>query len=77
MNIISYLDNDELHRPATDNSPVYIIEVDSSMNKEELIKQYPTVFGPGIGKLPVEYHIRINEQCHPTQQTPRKIPVAI
>jgi len=77
MDIISYLDNDELHRPNTGNSPVYTIEVSSAVSKEELIKKYPTVFGPGIGMLPGEYHIRINEQCHPTQQAPRRIPVAI
>jgi len=71
MNIISHLDNDELHRPATGDAAVYAIEVYSIMTKEKLIKQHPTVFGPGIGRLPVRNRIHVNEQCQPTQQVPR------
>jgi len=77
MNIISYLDNDELHKPATGTLPVYTIEVSHALSKEDLIRQYPAVFGPGIGTLPGEYHIRINEHCRPTQHAPRRVPVAI
>ena len=61
LNIISYLDNDKLNKPDTGNSPVYTLDITTTLTREQLIKQYPKVFGPGIGLLEGRYHIRIND----------------
>ena len=51
LKIISYVDNDELNKPDTGSSPVYTLDITTTLTKEQLIKQYPKVFGPGIGLL--------------------------
>ena len=77
MNIVSYLDNDALSKPYTGDWPVYALEGVTAMSKEQLIKQHPKVFGPGIGLLEGQHHIRINSACNPVQHAPRRIPIAI
>ena len=47
MKSISYLDNDQINRPATGSLPVYALDITSVITKEQLIKQHPRVFGPG------------------------------
>ena len=49
MKIVSYLDNDALNKPETGNVPVYMISETGPITREELIKQYPMVFGDGDG----------------------------
>ena len=77
MKIISYLDNDQINRPATGSLPVYALDITTAINKEQLIKQHPRVFGPGIGLLEGKYHICIDDTYKPVQHAPRCVPVAI
>ena len=77
MKIVSYLDNDALNKSNAGNWPVYAMDGEAAMSKEQLIRQHPSVFGPGIGLLEGEYHIRINSTSTPVQHAPRCIPVAI
>ena len=77
MKIISYLDNDQINRPATGSLPVYTLDITTAKTKEQLIKQYPRVFGPGIGLLEGKYHIFIDDTYKPVQYASRRVPVAI
>ena len=77
MGLVSYLDNDELNKPDTGNLPVYSIDVKVAGSVDQLIKQYPEVFGSGIGRLEGEYHIQVDDSYQATQHAPRRVPVAI
>lgn len=44
MKIVSYLDNDQLNKPNTGNSPVYAVEETGLSTIKQLINSYPTVF---------------------------------
>ena len=78
MNIVTYLDNDQLNKPNTGDSEVYaLIEKDGPLTKEQLFKKYPRVFSDGVGCLDGEYHIRLNPQNMPVQHAPRRVPVAL
>lgn len=54
---MSYLDNDELHKPNTGGTIVYTLEVPSPVSKEQLTLRYPDVFNKGVRQLEGEYHI--------------------
>ena len=78
MNIVTYLDNDQLNKPNTGDLEVYaLIEKDGPLMKEQLFKKYPQVFSDGVGCLDGEYHIRLNPQNTPVQHAPRRVPVAL
>ena len=77
MRLVSYLDNDELNKPDTGNLPVFAVDVKVADTVDQLIKQYPEVFGPGIGQLDGEYHIQVDDSYRPIQHVPRRVPVAI
>ena len=77
MKLVSYLDNNELNKPITGNLPVYALEMKMTSRKDQLLKKYPQVFGPGIGRLEGEYHIQIDGSYDPVQHAPRRVPVAI
>ena len=52
MEIVAYLDNDKLNKPATGTSEVYTVSDDASpLTKEQLIQRHPNVFGEGVGRL--------------------------
>ena len=72
-----YLDNDQINRPATGSLPVYTLDITTTITKEQLIKQHPRVFGPGIGLLEGKYHICIDDTYEPVQYDPRCVQVAI
>ena len=78
MNIMAYLDNDQLNKPTVQNAEVYAVhdQNSSSLAKEQLIKKYPGVFSDGVGLLEGEYHIRLDSQVTPVQHAPRRVPVA-
>ena len=77
MHLVSYLDNDRIHKPPTGNSAVFPIEDTSPISKEFLIKKYPNVFGEGVGLLEGEYHIQLKEDAVPVQHAPCRVPVAL
>ena len=61
MNIIQYLDNDQLNRPQEFDGEVYTLD-------DQLIKSFPHVFADGMGVLAGEYHIVLCSQsssCDP------------
>jgi len=79
MNIIQYMDNDEIHKPEIGNAPVYAMTSASSsgLNKEDLIRQFPPVFAEKVGQLEGEYHIKLDATLSPVQHAPRRVPVAL
>ena len=79
MNIIQYLDNDQLNRPHESYGEVYIHDVPASspISADQLIKSFPCVFADGVGALAGEYHIVLDESARPVQHPPRRVPVAI
>ena len=77
LKIISYLDNDKLNKLDTGNSLVFALDITTTLTREQLIKQYPKVFGPGVGLLEGKYCIRIDNTHQPVQHAPRRVPVAI
>ena len=44
---------------------------------DQLVKKFPRVFGDGVGKLPGEYHMELDETVKPVQHPPRRVPVAM
>ena len=67
--LMSYLNNDELNRPNTGNLPVYALEMKMASNKDLVLRQYPKVFGSGIGGLQGKYHIQVDELLPSTART--------
>ena len=57
MNIIQYLDNDQLNRPQEFDGEVYTLDVPASslVPADQLIKSFPRVFADGMGALVGEY----------------------
>ena len=44
---------------------------------EQLVQRYPKVFAEGVGLLKGKYHIRIDPTVEPTEDAPRRVPVAL
>ena len=64
MKIVSYLDNDEIHKPITGNATLYTLNYDPSpVSKELLLKRHPKVFR--VGQLEGEYYIRLRTERLP------------
>ena len=79
MNIIQYLDNDQLNRPQEFDGEVYTPDVPASspVSADQLIKSFPCVFADGRGALAGEYHMVLDESARPVQHHPRRVPVVI
>ena len=77
MKIVTYLDNDQLHKPDTGNAPVYSVVNTSPLSLHQLIKQHLTILGKGVGRLEGSYHIRLDETVAPAQHAPRKVQVKL
>ena len=79
MKIIKYLDNDQLNHPQTSDGYVYAHDAPTVpvLSAYQLVKKFPRVFGDGVGKLPGEYHMELDETVKPVQHPPRRVPVAI
>ena len=79
MNIIQYMDNDEIHRPEVGNAQVYTMTSASSsgLNRADLIRQFPRVFAEEVGQLEGEYRIKLDTTISPVQHAPRRVPVAL
>ena len=80
MNIIRCLDIDQLNRPQASDSEVYTHDVPatSPVSADQLLfKRIPRVFADGVGVLPGEYHMVLDESVRPVQQPPCRVPVAI
>ena len=77
MKIVSYLDNDMLHKPETDGSEVFTLTTSRPWTIDTLLSKYPNVFGEGIGCLEGEYHIRLDPEAVPVQHAPRRVHVPL
>ena len=79
MNIIQYLDNDQLNRPQESDGEVYTHDVPASslVSADQLIKCFPRVFADGVGALAGEYHMVLDELARPFQHPPRRVLIAI
>ena len=67
MNIISYLDNDQLSKPQSGGAPVYAVE-EPRTNQEVPIS---------VGRLQGLYNIRLDDTVPPVQHPPRRVAVAL
>ena len=47
------------------------------LSADQLVKKFHRVFSDGVGKLPGEYHMTLDETAKPVQHPPRRVPVAI
>ena len=72
MNIIHYLDNDQLKRPQESDGEVYTHDVPTSypVFTDQLIKSFPRVFAVGMGALAGEFHMVLDELVRPVQHPP-------
>ena len=72
MNIIQYLDNDQLNRPQEFDGEVYTLDVPASspVSADQLIKSFPRVFADGVGALAGKYHLVLDESAEPVQHPP-------
>ena len=79
MTIIKYLDNDQLNHPQTSDGGVYAHDasIEPVLSADQLVKKFHRVFSDGVGKLPGEYHMTLDETVKPVQHPPRRVPVAI
>ena len=79
MNIIQYMDNDEIHKPEVGNAPVYTMTSASAsgLNRADLIRQFPRDFAEEVGQLEGEYRIKLDATISPVQHAPRRVPVAL
>ena len=78
MEIVAYLDNDQLNKPSTKGAEVYAVGDNKGVpiSKEQFIQKYPSVFADEVGLLEGEYRIRLDPQAEPVQHAPRRVPVA-
>ncbi|CAH3173368.1 unnamed protein product [Porites lobata] len=74
MNIITYLDNDQLNRPQASQGGVYTHDIPAT---SPLFKRFPRVFTDSVGALAGEYHMVLDKSARPVQHPPRRIPFAI
>lgn len=51
MTITTYLDNDSMNKPSTQNAAVFALEVGGNTSKKQLIVHHPRVFEEGVGIL--------------------------
>ena len=77
VNIITYLDNDSMSKPNTQNAGVYTLETDGYTSKEQLIAHHPRVFEEGVGMFKGDYSIYLSTEAVPTQHSPQRVPVAL
>ena len=77
MKIVSYLDNDQLHKPNTGDAPVYTVEHPGPVSTEQLLEMHRTIFSKGVGLLDGKYHIRLDDRVHPMQYSPRQVPAPL
>ena len=73
MNIIQYLDNDQLNRPQESDGEVYTHDVLAScpVSANQLIKSFPRVFADGVGELAGKYHLVLDESARPVRHPPQ------
>lgn len=81
MKLIAYLDNDAINKPQTGKGSVFTVNTTSPdstlITKEDLCKEFPTVFSENCGLLDEPYHIKLDSSVQPIQHCPRKVPIAI
>ena len=77
MNIIKYMDNDEIRKPLTGSTNVYVVGDRETVTKETLLQKFPDVFSEEVGMMEGEHNIRIDKNVDPVQHAPRRVPVAL
>lgn len=78
MNIVSYLDNDEINPPAPATTKYTVYTIGKTPEPVETFKKkYPTLFTDGVGCLEGKYPIRPNQNDESVQHAPRRVPVAV
>jgi len=73
MKIIKYLDNDQLNQPQTSDGNAYAHDasIEPVLSPDQLVKKFPRGFSDGLGKLPGEYLMELDETMKPVQHPPR------
>ena len=83
---IKYLDNNQLNHSQTSDGDVYahdaptkpvLSAAEPALSADQLVKKFPPVFGDGVGKLPGEYYVELDEKVNPVQHSPCRVPFGI
>ena len=77
MNIVKYIDNDEIYKPFTGGANVYVVNDDQTVTKDTLLTKFPDVFSEEVGMMEGEHHIRIDKNVDPVQHAPWRVPVTL
>ena len=77
MNIVKYMDNDEINKPFTGSVNVYVVNDVQAVTKDTLLQRFPDVFSDDVGMMEGEHYIRIDKNVDPIQHAPRRVPVAL
>ena len=79
MNIITYLDNDQLNRPQASEGGIHTHDVPatSPVSAYQQFKRFPRVFTDGVGALAGEYDMVLDKSARLAQHPPGRVPFAI
>ena len=78
MHLIKVLDSDDVNRPVAGDRRVFAgTEAGQPLTKEQLVKNFPSVFADVIGKLDGKHHIRLDPSVNNVQHVPRRVQVAL
>ncbi|PFX22432.1 Uncharacterized protein K02A2.6 [Stylophora pistillata] len=74
-----FLDCNLVDSKRTSEGDVYAHDAPTEpvLSADQLVKKFPRVFSDGVGKLPGEDHMELDEAVKPVQHPPRRVPVAI
>ena len=62
MNVVAYLDNDNLNTPPAGNAHIYAVDSKhTTLTREGVIQKHALVFGDEVELLDGRYHIRIDD----------------
>ena len=64
-------------QPPDDSTKVYTVGSVTHLSVSDLIRQYPSVFMDGPGKMDGEIHIYLEPNSQPVQHAPRRVPVSL
>ena len=51
MNIVKYMDNDEINKPFTGSANVYVVNDVQAVTKDKLLQKFPDVFSDEVGMV--------------------------
>ena len=78
LDVLEIKDNDRLHPIKENNSRIHATQRSyQPVGKDDVMKQYPSVFGDIVRKIETCYRIQADESVAPVQHAPRRVPAAL